>query len=535
MSTKPFFSRNRKVALLFFIALSFLTYWKLFFHFYEQDEWVGLGHVFVKGLGRVTEGGNLFEVFALGSGRPVAGFLNYIFFSLFKLNTVPIAAFSILVHGITIFLVFMLLEKINPESKFNVLASVFFGINFASIQAITWFSSVAVPVSTAFLLISILLYMKFIEKLKRRNLYLSYLFFYVSFLTKELNFLFSFLFVLYFYLKKSKNLKRNLTLNLPYIAIMLLAFIRYISFFLFSKERVGLVISNQNDGLIRIVSNFVDVPLTSLSQVFLIPSSTYSLANKVTSVLYNRVGDDLFNQTIMSTRLSIIFSLVFIAIILILFLKNKLNKENLLFGSLFYLVSILPYVVVEKSFSFLEGRYYYLTVVGVAIIIAGMKLIGKNKLRNNLVYIFFLSYIFIQYRNINMFLNQKVSMSSQRKEIVQTLNQVNLEGKKINIFFSESEKDYLYEGQKLPFQQGIGYTLMVIYYLHGVIPDKFLTENYLWGITTEGYYSEGDYGFGYFYDPDKLNGVLETLEGRSYNLVYLKYDGKNLRVEKQIN
>ena len=514
-----------------FLLISALTYWKLIFHFFEQDEWMGMGHTLALGIGRVVQEG-VANAFIFGTSRPIAGLINFIFYSLFGFNTVPLAIFAILVHGLSIFLVFKLIEKISPKSELKIFAALFFAVNLISNQAVSWFSSAAaVPVSTAFLLFSILLFLNFIEKNRRKSLYFSYLAFYLSFITKEINALFSIFFVFYFFFYKEKSLKRNLSVNFPYILVSVLAIFRYVYFYFLSQTQVGLIITRAGAGTLSLLANIFSIPISSLSQIFVIPRHIYSLARSTSILLHGFDKGDLFNQTTMSFHLSIVFSLLVILFLIFLYTRKRILKKNLLLGGLFYVLAILPYTVIQKGgTAFLEGRYYYLAVAGIAIIFAGIKL-PKYKPSKALLLAIFFAYIFLHLKSIYTVLDNKVALSMRRKEVVKQLAKVDLKNKRRNIFFAESDEEYL--GQKLPFQQGIGYTLMVIFHEQGAIPGVFLKENYLWNLGSQGYHTFEDYGFGYFYEPNKLEQTIKELESKHYNLVYLKYENQNLKIEKK--
>ena len=74
---------------------------------------------------------------------------------------------------------------------------------------------------------------------------------------------------------------------------------------------------------------------------------------------------------------------------------------------------------------------------------------------------------------------------------IKFLNQMSLLLPKLesnkNIFYITGDTDYYIVGNKVPFQQGMGYTLMVWYYHTGKIPKDLINENFLWELNSQGY------------------------------------------------
>jgi hypothetical protein len=70
------------------------------------------------------------------------------------------------------------------------------------------------------------------------------------------------------------------------------------------------------------------------------------------------------------------------------------------------------------------------------------------------------------------------------------------------------------EEKMLPFQSGLGQTLLVWYHDQENYPNEFYQNRFLWEITDQGYQEVGDRGFGYFRDKDLLRQAIAQ-----YNLV----------------
>ena len=80
------------------------------------------------------------------------------------------------------------------------------------------------------------------------------------------------------------------------------------------------------------------------------------------------------------------------------------------------------------------------------------------------------------------------------------------------VFYFESDRSYygLPDTEKiLPFQSGLGQTLLVWYYKTQKFPSDFFQNNYLWDLESQGYKQIENQGFGYFRDFDLLKQTID--------------------------
>jgi hypothetical protein len=219
------------------------------------------------------------------------------------------------------------------------------------------------------------------------------------------------------------------------------------------------------------------------------------------------------------------------------FLHRKKALDGKLFslGVVFYILAVLPYIIITRGSAFLESRYYYLPLVGIVMVFASVKLKKNLEIPLQIAALSLLVILSQHWLLIQGILNKKIEMSQERIAIVKQLQQIDISSKKINVFFVKSDVDFIIKDQKLPFQQGITYTLWTIYYKQGVIPDEWMIDSKEmgWNMATEGYYSNGEYGFGYFHSEELLNSTLDQLQPGTYNLVYLSYQDKQLTIDKK--
>ena len=83
-------------------------------------------------------------------------------------------------------------------------------------------------------------------------------------------------------------------------------------------------------------------------------------------------------------------------------------------------------------------------------------------------------------------------------------------------------------------QQGMGNTLLVWYMGNGSAPKQFLkliSEYYLWELVGgQGYKEVDNYGFGYFWDIDKLEKVVKENKLTKTDIVAFFYNSKEQKI-----
>lgn len=137
-------------------------------------------------------------------------------------------------------------------------------------------------------------------------------------------------------------------------------------------------------------------------------------------------------------------------------------------------------------------------------------------------------------RRILQDLSKEKAISDERKNFISQLKEMQLtlsQGK--NIFFITSDEDYYATGNKVPFQQGTGYTLMVLYYDSGKIPSQLLAEDFLFEIGSQGYKEIGGKGFGYFWDPQELKSQLKANDLSDNSVIFLNYNSEDRKLYVQ--
>src|SRR5690606_30212029 len=130
----------------------------------------------------------------------------------------------------------------------------------------------------------------------------------------------------------------------------------------------------------------------------------------------------------------------------------------------------------------------------------------RIKERSNYLVFSSLTFLFIVGLLLNIYLTrshvQKLSeVSIERVSVLDQLSAIYPSLKQKNIFFITGDQNfYLSEGNNLPFQQGTGYTLLTWYGKEDNRVNKLLDSGTLWDLGSQGYYKDGSFEFGYFWD-----------------------------------
>src|SRR3989344_5394539 len=98
---------------MFIILLLVITYTfrRLPQTFYQQDEWMVLGHNLVDGISNITKYSTPYGLL-IGDGRPLGRALNLIFFGLIKFDLRAEAYFAIAMHSVNAYLVYLLTDRL---------------------------------------------------------------------------------------------------------------------------------------------------------------------------------------------------------------------------------------------------------------------------------------------------------------------------------------------------------------------------------------------------------------------------------------
>ncbi len=544
------------------------TYWALPQTYFQQDEWIGFGHrVYDLSLPefsflRQFSTSGLFSQF--GPLSSVFCFMQVLFW----LDFAPYAYLSIFFHIINSLLVYFLVTRLTKERMVGFLTGLLFGTWYIAHQTVTWIgTSFGVEAATLFLVLSLLFFLKYRdEKNRRKYYYLSLGMLLISVGFKEVGApCFIFLPVWGFIsMKKERGWRFSWLKEQAALIICALFYLGLRALPSLIKAGRHLVIGDKPWNYLPVtVYNLVmmflyravTLPFKTVSQAFFPQRFIISIAERIVGFAYpfiekqkGTTSYDIITQTIVSDIVSyfIAFAIFSIVIIFIFYLyrQQKLKEvKATLFFLLLTVISSMPFIFITDLwgyFTFLESRYLYVPVIGAAglfvIIISEMvDLLGKRikalnsiKIRSMVAFIVVAPVLMINVHTIrNKVLKNAVEQGQQRKLIIHEIKTKYPTIGKKSVFFIRSNKSYYAMGRPmLPFQSGFGYTLMVIY-REFLDPRLFKNTLFYRDFFAQGYFTEGESGFGYFIDYRELERLINSREtGLSASNVYaFRWDG----------
>lgn len=538
---------TRKIAgsfnsqLMAFVVLSIViiaVFGRLTQTYYQQDEWNGMGLVFSEGINSIFPSTFKSIDLILIKGRLLSNLIFYFFAINYPLQNVQLAIFAIALHIIATFLVFLLIRRCVKSLYISLLGAIFFAVNAVSHGSVTWPVIAISTIGSSILILSgLIVFFKFLENSQSKFLLLAGLILYLSLWFKETGlylFLFLPLAALLFKPYKFKTyLKQFWWFFIPFFLIVGYRVLEL----RFGPPDPNLYISSTSENFfLTILIRLVLYPLTSFSLMFVPGQPFIEFAREVLRDNYkffaNAPNDVLIAQSVILDLLAVILT-GFLLFIVFLFARSDKaeNIRKLIFWLTFTLLSFSPYVVLSKDFAYLESRYYYLPVVGAAVLFSWLlarvwATIGR-KLFLMIILPLSLAFLFWHISTVRKAIEEQVVLSIWRREFISDVKNLvpNFDRNK-NIFYINSDKNYWADGNMIPFQQGTGYTLMVLYYDSGKIPKEFLKDGYLFEIGSQGYKESGNLGFGFFWEEKELTQAAENYKIDPRSVIRLKYDSQ---------
>lgn len=526
--TKSFFS----IFLLGLVVI--LGFWGLSDSFFSQDEWLGFGFINAADLKYVFLNANSPISVLLGTGRLFSGFVFYFIYKIFGMNFTPFAILQISLHLLNSVIVFLLIRHWLENKIAALLGASFFTINSVSSSAVLWpAAAIGTLPATTLILLSIYFLLKYVDTSKPALLFVSIVFLYFSFHFKEIGIFMLFFIPVAMLLFKHQELKKYkkylLTIGIIIVIVIGLRLFQLVNM---TGDTALFLTKNSKFIFDSFFVRTVLYPITSFSLLFVPPRMMLDLARHITNVYYPFFPPEQFiliAQTVVIDLLAILLTgSIFLFIWFLARNENKNIKNYLIFWIGFILMSFLPYIVISKSYSYLESRYYYLSAVGGAALIAYVVFAltrNKNILITTIITFLTVSFLAMHFVQLRVDVKNEVAIGTERKQFLRQLNYLypTLSDNK-NIFISSGNEDYYIPGNKLPFQQGIGYTLMTLYYSSGKIPHELITDKFLFEIGSQGYKEINGKGFGYYSSLDLYREEIGNENSKEKNIIFLNYD-----------
>ena len=513
--------RRNSTYLALLLLITIAVFFDLPKTFYQQDEWQSLGHNLANGF-EIFKNSNPIMLF-FGELRPLSGLMYLIFLGFYKFTVIPTAIFGILFQIINSTLVFYLVDKITKKRIIAFTAAIFLITNSVSHQAVTWASAIGTLPAVTLILIAIIMYLKYFEKKNKKYLIIGFLSTILSLYFKGIGlFLFLLLPLMYFIFENLKINRGNIvyvlkTNSLLFIFGFLVLFFRFTEVFFRTEKVAGFASGVGNNSFVQtVLLHTVLYPLSSLFQIFVPPLDLYSITPAITKMQYKfLVGSplvDLVAQSIVADMIAIMGSILilFFSILMVHRSKDKIISRNVRFAIVFFFLSFLPYVALDRDSSYLSSRYFYVGLIPAGILFgyAVYFFTTFNKYIKWVTLFLVTVYLFHHAAIVRSDINHQVKLGNERVSVLNGIKTLYPNPSENTIFYVTSDKAYYGEVTN-PFQNGLGYVLEAWYYDTGKIPKEFLSENFLWDLGDEGYKRSRNKGFGYYQDIDKMIKDME--------------------------
>lgn len=533
---------NRKILVAILPLVSIAFYFRLFENgFFQQDEWfVFSEYVLHRGL----SWGELMSYFftpSVGHYTPLTILVVHVLFSTFELNYPVYLFISLILHATSLVTFFYLAVLIFKDMKLAWLSSFLFGIMASHFQATSWIiANIPAHLSSIFGLLSLILLFKLTDGNNTKNIYISIFFLLTSLLFKETTiFLFALgpLAVTLFdgnsKHTKSRWMKLIILCGMGYLLLRALMFLSPI------KTPDTTVFSSQTK--LKFVYNFITVPLKAISQTIVPEGSLKYAGIAIADLLGDHVtGEkgtpryDIFVLKQVMESISLSLSLFFLGMFVYCTLKNRSNyllrvgffglSWLILGGVIFAFAPEKPGVIFT-----IDSRYLYFVSMGGAIFIVSLlSMIFQNK--HSLFLFVLLLIMTINIYWLNKSVTDTSTVGAARKRILEQLKREYPVLPKKVIFYTESTKSFYglpVEDRILPFQSGLGQTLLSWYYSEQRFPKVFFKNRFLWDISSQGYMESNGVGFGYFRDFELLSKSIGLNKIPLENVIAYRYDASD--------
>ncbi len=285
--------------------------------------------------------------------RPGTKIYFWLMYQTFWLNQTVYHLFSILLHLAVTVLVFLLARKILRDFKSAVLASSLFVILSGYSEAVFWISATGHLFNAMFILLALFFFILWEEKKKQIFWLISVLSIFLGLLFHELGVVTPLLLILYKFIREdmfNTAIFRRIHYQLlflpllPYLAMRYLAQSHWFS-------------GDYNYNLLKLPFNIVG---NAFSYFFLVLFGPASLS--VAQALRNFSKEHLVISLIVVSIISLIAVWLFKKILKV---PDKDDKRIVIFGVLFFIISLLPFLALGN----ITSRYSYLASFGIVILL----------------------------------------------------------------------------------------------------------------------------------------------------------------------
>jgi hypothetical protein len=311
-----------------------------------------------------------FSTYYLGMYQPLAVMSLSLNYHLSEINPAPYHATNLLLHLVNIVLVFLLFLKITKRFEVTFIVTILFAIHPMHVEAVSWIATRSNGLYSVFFLVSLIYYLRYLDDKVKLNLIYSFIFFLLSCFSKSMAITLPAILFLLDYFKNRKYSQRVILEKIPFI-------IMSVVFGLIAMDAASEYGHIRN---LDVNYNFSDRLVLPVYSIIFYLVKALAPANLSAVYAYPAKENDWLPW-------EYYFSILVFVFLIINIIKSGKLKRDVIFGMLFFFLSIsvvLP--LVWSRMLMLADRYTYLPYLGIFYIVAQFYLKiadGKTKqLRN---------------------------------------------------------------------------------------------------------------------------------------------------------
>ena len=295
-------------------------------------------------------------------------------YSLFGLNPVPYHVFNLILHLLNVYLVFIFIQKLANKKEISIIVALVFAIHPMHVESVAWVSERKDVLYSFFFLCSLISYLNYLKKdFEWKYLIYCFLFFVLSLLSKPAAVPLPIVLILIdYYFSLNIFDKKRIFEKIPFL---ILSLIFGIVAYILQKDTGTIDVSPVYlwyDKFFLVSYSFIFYIIKLIFPFYL--SAIYYFPNKINGLL----------------PFEYYISPLIILLIILAIYKSGIHRKYLLFGFLFYLITIIMVIqFVPFGRAITADRYSYIPYIGLSFIIGYFfnYLTIKNKIKNILLII----------------------------------------------------------------------------------------------------------------------------------------------------
>ncbi|MCF8296223.1 MAG: tetratricopeptide repeat protein [Saprospiraceae bacterium] len=306
----------------------------------------------------------IFTSFYVGMYQPISTLSYAVEYKISGLDAATNHRTSLFIHLINIILVFFLFYSFTKRIEISIIISLFFAIHPMNVESVSWISTRSNLMYSLFFLASLLSYVKYLQNKRVVSLILTFVFFVLSLLSKAPAITLPFVLILFDLYHSRKIDWKNILEKIPFIALSIVFVIIAYN----AREEFSHIGSLREsfsflDRVVFIGYSFVFYLVKLIVPVGLSAIHYYPVIS--TPNIESSVGWEYYFAAIVCIGI-----IVFTLKLIINAIKKKNFKDPLLFGILFYVITISVVVhFVPIGLQIVADRYPYISYLGFLFII----------------------------------------------------------------------------------------------------------------------------------------------------------------------